>query len=83
MSEPGLRGSRLVLGLYAALVTVAGVAGYLTATFVDELRPPSFLFLVRLPPTKLGLALYGALTVGVVLGIPLLLIVYVSRRADV
>jgi hypothetical protein len=75
-------GPRSVLVLYAALVTVAGVAGFLTGTFVEGVQSPRFLFLVAFPPTPLGVAAYGALTVAVVLGLPLALVVYVSRHVD-
>ncbi len=71
-----------MLLLYALLVAVAGTAGFLIATVVDDLRPPAFLFLVEFPPTQLGLAAYGALTIAIVLGVPLALVVYVSRRFD-
>ncbi|MFB6156006.1 MAG: cox cluster protein [Haloferacaceae archaeon] len=75
-------GSRSVLVLYAVLVAVTAVAGYLIGTFVDGLEPPKFLFLVPFPATPLGFAAYGALTVALVLGIPLALVVYVSRNVD-
>nr|WP_228546235.1 cox cluster protein [Halegenticoccus tardaugens] len=68
--------------MYASLVAVAGVAGFLIATFVDRLEPPAYLFLIEFPPTQLGLAAYGALTIATVLGVPLALIVFVSRRFD-
>ncbi|WP_049907557.1 DUF7520 family protein [Haloferax elongans] len=77
-----VRGQRFVIGLYAALVTVAGVAGFLTGTFVSGLQPPKFLFLVPFPATPLGFAAYGALTIALVLGLPLLLVVYVSSQID-
>lgn len=82
MPQRGFRGRRFVLGLYLALVSVGGAAGYLTATFVDKLEPPAYLFLVEFPPTQLGFAAYGALTLATVLGVPLLLVVYVSRSID-
>jgi hypothetical protein len=76
------RGPRFVLGLYALLVAFAGVAGVLFATVVEGARSPTLFFLVPLPPTPLGFAVYGAVTVAVVLGVPLAGVVYVSRRID-
>ena len=81
-SRPGLAGPRLVGGLYAVLVLVTATAGFLIATFVDGLEPPRFLFLVPFPATPLGFAAYGGLTLAIVLGIPLALVVLVSRRID-
>ncbi len=77
-----LSGPRFVLVLYGGLVAVAGVAGYLIASVVENVRPPEFLLLVEFPATPLGLAAYGALTIAVVLGVPLLAVVYVSRNVD-
>ncbi|WP_416839097.1 cox cluster protein [Haloferax sp. DFSO52] len=77
-----VRGHRFVLGLYAALVAVSGLAGFLTGTFVSGLSAPRFLFLVPFPATPLGFAAYGALTIALVLGIPLALVVFVSSRLD-
>jgi hypothetical protein len=78
----GRSGHRFVLFLYVALVAVAAVAGLLTGTFVADLRPPRFLFLVPFPATPLGFAAYGGLTVAIALGIPLALVSYVSREID-
>ncbi|SDM14537.1 hypothetical protein SAMN04487949_1027 [Halogranum gelatinilyticum] len=82
MPKRGFSGQRFVLVLYAGLVAVAGTAGFLTATFVDNLEPPAYLFLVEFPATQLGFAAYGALTIATVLGIPLLVVVYVSQYVD-
>ncbi|WP_435183031.1 DUF7520 family protein [Halobellus sp. EA9] len=75
-------GSRFVIQLYVALVAVAATAGLLTGAFVDGLSAPRFLFLVPLPPTPLGFAVYGGLTIALVLGIPLALVRYVSQNID-
>lgn len=72
----------MVIQLYVALVGVAATAGYLTGTFVDGLRPPEFLFVVPFPATPLGFAAYGGLTVALVLGVPLGLVIRVSRTID-
>lgn len=78
----GLRGRRVVVGLYLLIVAFTGVAGYATATVVDEINPPRFLFLVEFPATPLGLAAFGALTIGLVLGILLAAVTVVSEYAD-
>jgi hypothetical protein len=80
--QRGIRGPRLVGIVYLTLVVVAGVAGALVAVFVGGLRAPRFLFLVPFPPTAFGFAAYGALTIAVVLGIPLALVVVVSQYVD-
>ena len=77
-----LSGSRFVLIFYAGLVAVAGTAGFLIGTTVPNLRAPEFLLLVEFPPTPLGMAVYGALTIGLVLGVPLLIVIRLSQRID-
>jgi len=76
------RGPRFVLSLYAGLVAFAGVIGVLFSVVVSDPEPPRLLFVLPLPPTALGFAVYGAVSVGLVLGVPLAGVVYVSRRVD-
>ena len=78
----GRDGRRFVLLLYLALVGVATTAGFLTGTFVAGLEAPRFLFVVPFPPTPVGFAAYGGLTLALVLGVPLSLVIYVSRTID-
>ena len=78
----GLGGRRFVLLLYLALVGVSGVLGVLFTVAVDDPSPPALFFLVELPATAVGFGLYGAITVAVVLGVPLLHVVAVSERVD-
>lgn len=78
----GRDGRRFVLILYVALVGVGAAAGFLTGTFVDGLQQPRFLFLVPFPATPAGFAAYGGLTLALVLGVPLALVIYVSRTID-
>ncbi len=76
------RGRQFVVGLYVALVAVAATAGVLTATFVDGLSRPELFGFLPLPATQTGFAVFGGVTMAVVLGVPLSLIAYVSRRID-
>jgi len=75
-------GRRLVVGLYVGVVCFTGVAGYLAAGVVGEIEPPRFLFLIPFPATRLGLAAYGALTIGLILGVLLLAVTVVADRVD-
>ena len=75
-------GRQFVVVLYLALVSISGVMGALFTVAVDSPSPPALFFLFELPPTTVGFALYGALTVAVVLGLPLALVVVVSERVD-
>jgi hypothetical protein len=81
-AEAGRSGQRVVLALYAILVAVSGVGGVLVSTFVDDLAGPELFGVIALPPTPLGFAAFGAVTIAVVLGVPLALVVVVSARVD-
>lgn len=76
------RGPRFVLLLYVGLVALSGVIGVLFSLVVTDPAAPRLLFLVSLPPTPLGFAVYGAVSIALVLGIPLAGVAYVSRRID-
>ena len=72
-----------MLALYVVIVGIAGFLGFVLGEVVDMGSPPRLFFLITLPPTGLGFAVYGMLTIVVVLGVPLSLIVYLSNRLDV
>lgn len=78
----GFDGPRIVLTLYGLLVAVGAVAGALVATFVEGVTEPALFGVFALPATPLGFAVYGGVTLATVLGVPLALVVYVSRRID-
>lgn len=81
MADAGLDGQRIVLVMYGVLVVAAGAFGALLPLVVEGLRPPSYLLLVEFPPTSLGLAAYGALTVATILAVPLAAVILASRYA--
>lgn len=82
MAGHGWDGQRIVLTMYGILVVVAGAVGVLLALTVEGLRRPELFFLVELPATPLGMAVYGAVTVAAVFGVPLALVIAVSRIGD-
>jgi hypothetical protein len=75
-------GTRFVLLLYAALVGLSGVFGYVIGLIRPEDLDPRLFMLVDLPPTPFGMAIYGSLTVATVLGVLLLGVRYVADRYD-
>lgn len=79
----GRRGQNVVLLIYALVVAIAGLTGYLLGTIGPKaLRPVKLFFLIEVQPTPLGLALYGMVTLGVGLGILLVAVRYASRRYE-
>ncbi|WP_338741957.1 DUF7520 family protein [Haloplanus salilacus] len=81
-TQTPLNGRRFVLFLYAAIVLIAGALGFILGEVVDMGAAPRLFFLVPLPPTGVGFAVYGVGTVAVALGLPLSLVAVVSRRDD-
>ena len=71
-------GRRMVLGLYVGLVAFAGIMGYILGVVVDDLQAVTLLGLIPIPPTPIGLAAYGAVTIAILLGAFLLLVRYVA-----
>lgn len=74
------RGKRVVFAMYLALVVFAGLFGVVLGFVVEGLTSVALFGVVELPPTPLGLAVYGVATVGIGLGVLLGLVVYVSDR---
>lgn len=69
--------------MYVSVTAFSALLGVLVAVFgPQDLRPVELLGLVTLQPSPLGLAIYGAVTVAVVLGVPLVAVAILSRRAD-
>ena len=74
-------GNRIIIALYFIVVAVAGLMGGVIGSIgLRDLEAVSFLGVITFQPTPLGLALYGMLTIGTLLGVLLLLVVGVSRR---
>ena len=75
-------GRRLMILLYVVIVGIAGVLGLVLGEYIFASEGPELFFVIDLPATALGFATFGVVTVAVGLGIPLVLVVYVSRRLD-
>jgi hypothetical protein len=80
-TQTHLNGRRFVLFLYVTIVVIAGVFGFVLGEVVDMGAAPRLFFLIALPPTGVGFAVYGVGTIAVVLGVPLSLVAALSRRA--
>ncbi|MCG1002417.1 MULTISPECIES: hypothetical protein [Halobacterium] len=95
MSEPDTRGRRVVLWMYVSAVAVAGLFGYVLGIIVygDGGGPAGPLVEgsgaaygavgpITFQLNPLNLAAFGVVSVGVLLGVGLAAIMYVSERAD-
>jgi hypothetical protein len=75
-----LRGRWFVLILYGAVVSITAGLGYLLGIFNDGEVDPELFGFIQLPPTPLGMAAYGGITLAVILGVFIGGVVFVSRR---
>lgn len=75
-----LGGHRFVTLLYAVIVAIAAVAGYIIGSFQMKGLDPELFGVIQLPPTAFGMAAYGALTIATLLGLVFLLMIFVSNR---
>jgi hypothetical protein len=64
----GLAGRRVVVWLYLAIVVIAGVMGFILGTISPAALEPALFGVIALPPTPAGVAIYGIVTVGLLLG---------------
>lgn len=73
-------GQRFVTGLYLTIVGIAGLAGYIIGSLGIKGMDPKLFGVVQLPPTAVGMAVYGGVTVGTLLGVLLVVMIFVSNR---
>lgn len=74
-------GPRVILLIYVVVVAIATGTGFIIGAIGPVgLRPPAFLGVLEFPPTPLGMAAYGGMTLALLLGVLLLGVMYVSRN---
>ncbi|MFB6202633.1 MAG: hypothetical protein ABEI98_11580 [Halorhabdus sp.] len=77
-----IRGRRVVLVLYLVVVAIAGLMGAILGATRPDVVDPVLFGVVPLPPSIVGMAVYGMVTVGVAIGVLLVAISYVADRFD-
>lgn len=78
-TDTGRPGDSVVVGIYLLVVVLAGLMGFVLGTIRPVQLEPTLFGVVALPPTPVGVAVYGVVTVGLGLGALLVLVVLVSR----
>lgn len=80
MSETENReGHKIVILVYLAVTAITGIAGFVLGSLGLAAEPVRILGVMTFPPTPFGLAAFGVLTVGTILGVLLLLVIAVSN----
>ena len=78
--EPGRSGRQVILLLYLVVVSIAAFTGFVLGYIGPRDLDPQLFGFIAMPPTPLGMAAYGAITLATVLGVMLALVVFVSER---
>jgi hypothetical protein len=68
--------------VYLIIVLLTAGLGFIIGVISPQGLDPELFGVVQLAPTPTGTAVYGGATIGVLLGVLLLLVVFVSRRYD-
>ncbi|WP_275740717.1 hypothetical protein [Halorhabdus sp. SVX81] len=77
-----IRGRRVVVGVYLIITVIAGVMGAILGAARPDVVEPELFGVIALPPTALGMAIYGMVTIGLGLGVLLVAVSYVADRFD-
>lgn len=82
VDEPavGLSGRRLVATLYVVVVAIATFTGFVLGVIGPRDLDPQLFGFIAMPPTPLGMAAYGGITLATVLGVLLVGVMLVSDR---
>lgn len=75
-------GRSLVLGVYLIIVLIATGLGFIIGVIAPQGLDPELFGVVQLQPTPAGTAVYGGTTIGILLGVLLMVVVFVSHRYD-
>lgn len=75
-------GRRVVYTVYATVVAIAALMGFILGVISPEGLDPTLFFVVDLPPTPVGMAVFGVTTVGLALGVLLVVVAFVADRFD-
>lgn len=75
-------GRRVVLTLYGVVIGIAGAMGAILGATRPDVVDPVLFGVLPLPPSIVGMAVYGMVTVGVAIGVLLLAVSYVASRFD-
>jgi uncharacterized membrane protein YphA (DoxX/SURF4 family) len=81
-TEPRTGGRRLVVGIYVGIVLLTAGLGFVIGVIAPQDLDPELFGFIQLPPTPVGMAVYGGVTIATLLGVLLLGVVYVSGRYD-
>ncbi|MUV88882.1 cox cluster protein [Halapricum sp. CBA1109] len=81
-STVGWEGRRVVYAIYAGVVGIAALMGFVIGLIQPENLDPELFGVIQLPPTPVGMVVFGVVYVGLGVGILLLAVAVVADRFD-
>jgi len=75
-------GRRVIYAIYAVIVSIAALLGFILGAINPEGMDPTLFFVIDLPATPVGMVIFGVSTIGVGLGALLLLVAHIADRYD-
>lgn len=76
------QGRRVLYVLYATVVTIAALMGFIIGTIDPDGLDPVLFGVIELPPTPVGMVVFGVVYVSIGLGILMLAVEFVANRFD-
>ena len=69
-TESQTGGRRLVVSLYVGIVLLTAGLGFVIGVIAPQDLDPELFGFIQLPPTPVGMAVYGGVTIATLLGVP-------------
>jgi len=82
VEESARPGRRVIFTVYAGIVAVAALMGFILGSINPEGLNPTLFGVIDLPPTPVGMVIFGVVTVGFGLGVLLLAVSVAADRFD-
>lgn len=76
------QGRRVLYVVYATVVTIAALMGFIIGTINPDGLNPVLFGVIELPPTPVGMVVFGVVYVSIGLGALMLAVEFVAERFD-
>lgn len=63
-----ISGQQIVIVIYVGMIVFAGIMGLILGVMIEDLQSVALLGIIPIPPTPIGFAAYGSVTIALVFG---------------